>query len=98
MVSVDDLRGFLGIDYEDDMVDANIKTCLYSARAWACGAIGDSVFAKFEDDARLDRLLLVVASDFYNNRDYEGKYSGLRSRLITDIVMQLKMEVKSDGD
>jgi hypothetical protein len=97
LITVGELRDFLGIDYEDEMVDANIQLCINSALAWADGGVCRNFEDLFGGDARARQLMLVVAGDFYNNRDYEGKYSGLRSRLITDIVTQLKVEAMEDG-
>lgn len=95
IISTDELRGYLGIDTDDEMIIANLNQCIAAAEQWAMGAVSKQL-PTLCADMRLKQLLLAVAADFYDNRDYTDKAAGTRNRLMTDLVMQLKMELMPD--
>ena len=94
MVSVTDVKNYLGIDYSDEMIDANINRMIKSADPYLKGAIGED-YPK--DDHRAVEIALMIISDLYDNRDLADKSSGNVRRFIQDATLQLKLELQRSG-
>lgn len=94
MVSVTDVKNYLGIDYSDEMIDANINRMIKSADSYLKGAIGED-YPK--DDPRAVEIALMIISDLYDNRDLADKSSGNVRRFIQDATLQLKLELQRSG-
>lgn len=93
MITSDDLKSYLGIDYADSMVEANVALAVDMASGYVHGAIGDVVDPT---DPRLRSVELRVAADFYDNRSLmdEGTSKESRSvrRIVDDLCLQLRLE------
>lgn len=94
MVSVTDVKNYLGIDYSDEMINANINRMIKSADSYLKGAIGEDYPS---DDPRAVELALMIISDLYDNRDLADKSSGNVRRFIQDATLQLKLELQRSG-
>lgn len=94
MVSVTDVKNYLGIDYSDEMIDANINRMIKSADSYLKGAIGEDYPS---EDPRAVELALMIISDLYDNRDLADKSSGNVRRFIQDATLQLKLELQRSG-
>lgn len=94
MVSITDVKNYLGIDYSDEMIDANINRMIKSADSYLKGAIGEDYPS---DDPRAVELALMIISDLYDNRDLADKSSGNVRRFIQDATLQLKLELQRSG-
>lgn len=104
MITVDDLMSYLGIDYADDMVAANLDMAVAAGKGYVKGAIGADVASMIEDDAdraRLKAVELAAAADFYDNRsmiaDAKTKYSHVTRRMVDDFCMQLRLEMAGES-
>lgn len=94
MVTPKQAKDYLGIDYADKMVEANIKRLIKTADSYLKGAVGENYPDK---DPRAVELALIVIADLYENREMSAKVSNNTRRLVSDFSMQLKLEMQG-GD
>lgn len=92
VVTVDEVLAYLGIDYEDEMVTANIERTIKTADAYLKGSIGVNYPV---EDPRAKELALIVISDLYDNRGFttSANVSNMVRRLVEDFSMQLRLEL-----
>ena len=91
VVSVAEVLNYLGIDYSDDMVNANIERIIQTANSYLKGSIGDNYPTT---DPRAKELALIICSDLYDNRGMSSTISGNTRRLVDDMSLQLRMELR----
>ena len=94
VVSVDEVKDYLGIDYADDMVTRNIERAIKTADAYLKSAIGDDYPV---DDPKAKELALLVISDLYDNRGMTSAVTNTR-RLVDDLALQLRLELRRASD
>ena len=90
MVSVQDVKNYLGIDYADEMVETNISRMIRSADSYLKGSIGENYP---DDDPRAVELALIIIADLYDNRELSDKVSGNVRRFVNDVSLQLRVEL-----
>ena len=95
VVSVDEVLAYLGIDYSDDMVNKNIERIIKTADAYLKGSIGDKYPV---EDPRSKELALIIISDLYDNRGLQSTISGNTRRLVDDLSLQLRLELRRVSD
>ena len=91
VVSVDEVKDHLGIDYADEMVERNITRAIKTADAYLKGSIGENYPT---DDPRAKELALIIISDLYDNRGFNSTVSGNTRRLVDDLSLQLRLELR----
>ena len=91
VVSVDDVLAYLGIDYSDDMVIKNIERTIKTADAYLKGSIGENYPV---EDPKAKELALIIISDLYDNRGLISTISGNTRRLVDDLSLQLRLELR----
>ena len=91
VISADELKDYLGIDYADAMVDRNINRAIKGADAYLKGAIGKNYPV---DDPRAKELALIVGSDLYEKRGLNDTVSGNTRKLVADFSLQLRLELR----
>lgn len=91
VVSVEEVLAYLGIDYSDEMVNANIERAIKTADAYLKGSIGEAYPV---DDPRSKELALIIISDLYDNRGLNSTVSGNTRRLVDDLSLQLRLELR----
>ena len=91
VVSVDEVKEYLGIDYADEMVERNIDRAIKTADAYLKGSIGENYPT---DDPRAKELALIIISDLYDNRGFNSTVSGNTRRLVDDLSLQLRLELR----
>ena len=91
VVSVDEVKDNLGIDYADEMVERNINRAIKTADAYLKGSIGENYPT---DDPRAKELALIIISDLYDNRGFNATVSGNARRLVDDLSLQLRLELR----
>ena len=91
VVSVEEVLAYLGIDYSDDMVKTNIERAIKTADAYLKGSIGSNYPIQ---DPRSKELALLVVSDLYDNRGLSSTVSGNTRRLVDDLSLQLRLELR----
>lgn len=91
VVSVDEVLAYLGIDYSDEMVNANIERAIKTADAYLKGSIGETYPV---DDPKSKELALIIISDLYDKRGVNETVSGNTRRLVDDLSLQLRLELR----
>ena len=91
IVSVEEVLAYLGIDYADDMVNTNIERAIRTADAYLKGSIGEAYPL---EDPKAKELALIIVSDLYDNRGLQSTISGNTRRLVDDLSLQLRLELR----
>ena len=91
VVSVEEVLAYLGIDYSDDMVVKNIERAIKTADAYLKGSIGDDYPV---EDPKAKELVLIIISDLYDNRGMSSNAAGNTRKLIDDLSLQLRLELR----
>lgn len=92
VVTVEDVKAYLGIDYADDMVNANITRAINTADSYLKGSIGANYPT---EDPRVKELALIIVDDLYTNRGSQStNISGNCKRLVDDMSLQLRLELR----
>lgn len=92
MPTVEEVLAYLGIDYADDVVTKNVERSILTADAYLKGSIGANYPA---EDPRVKELALIFISDLYDNRGIIEKVAGNVRRLVDDMSLQLRLELKA---
>ena len=95
VVSVDEVLAYLGIDYTDHMSNKNIERLIRTADAYLKGSIGENYPA---EDPKAKELALIIISDLYDNRGMASTVSGNTRRLVDDLSLQLRLELRRGSD
>lgn len=91
VVQAQDVYNYLGIDYADDMVTANVNRAISTADAYLKGAVGADYPI---EDPRAKELALIFIADLYDNRGMMEKMSVNVRRLVDDFLLQLRLELR----
>lgn len=94
MVQVTEALQYLGIDYEDELVTANVTRALNTAKQVLKGAIGADWEKYLPDDPRAAELVLIYLDDLYSERGVKAKVSNATRRLVADMELQLRLELR----
>ena len=74
------------------MTERNIYRSIDTADAYLKGSIGDNYPT---DDPRVKELALIIVDDLYNNRGSQStNISGNCKRLVDDMSLQLRLELR----
>ena len=92
VVSVAEALDYLGIDYADEKVKSNVERNIKTADAYLKGSIGKNYPI---DDPRSKELALIIISDLYDNRGLISAISGNTRKLVDDLSLQLRLELRS---
>lgn len=95
VVTVDEVLAYLGIDYADDMVNKNVERLIKTADAYLRGSIGENYSV---DDPKAKELALIIISDLYDNRGLNSTVSGNVRKLVDDLSLQLRLELRRASD
>lgn len=95
MPTIDEVLAYLGIDYADDMINKNIERSILVADSYLKGSIGTDYPT---DDPRVKELALILISDLYDNRGMIEKTAGNVRRLVDDMSLQLRLELRRKGE
>lgn len=91
VITTDELKDHLGIDYADNMVERNLARAVNTADMYLCGALGEDYP---EYDARVKEIALTIAADIYDNRTASEAASSNMRKLISDMCLQVKLEMR----
>lgn len=91
VVSADEVKAYLGIDYADDMVNTNIERVIKTADAYLKGSIGEDYPV---EDPKAKELALIIISDLYDKRGLYETVSGNVRKLVDDLSLQLRLELR----
>lgn len=94
MPTVEEALIYLGIDYTDDVVTANVRRALAAAVKTLHGSVGEDIEEYMPGDPRAKELVLLYLDDLYTNRGLAYKQIGSQRRLIADMEWQLRLELR----
>lgn len=95
MPTLDEALKYLGIDVTDDeLINANVNRCLATAEKLVHGAVGEDIDTYLQGDPRTTELILIYAEDLYSQRGTAAKVSGATRRLVADMELQLRIELR----
>lgn len=89
MPTIDEIKDYLGIDYDDDVSNRNIKKYMSVADSWLKGSIGEN-YPK--NDERAKQLALFIIEDLYDRGSYSVKENKNIEKMKNDFIMQLQCE------
>lgn len=86
---------YIGLDFQDDaMVQANVTRALCAATQLLYGVVGDDVEQYLPNDPRTTKLILIYTDDLYSDRGVSAKVSNSTRRLVANMEMQLRLELR----
>lgn len=88
MPTTEEVKAYLGIDYNDDVSDRNISRYINVAKSYLEGAIGDLPTG----DERVKQLALFIIEDLYDRGSYNVKENSALEKMRNDFIMQLQCE------
>lgn len=88
MLTIDECKTYLGIDFDDNQMRANIQRFINVADSYLEGSIGEYP----KDDERAKQLALFIVEDLYDRKSYTVKENSTLEKLKNDFMMQLKLE------
>lgn len=91
VVTVQDVLDELGYDIADEMVTKNITRAINTADAYLKGSIGEK-YPK--EDPRAKELALMIITDIYDNKGLKETLSGNTRKLVNDMSLQLRLELR----
>lgn len=94
MPTFDEALQYLGIDYPDEVITANVTRAMKTAEATLKGSVARDAFVLLPDDPRLKELALVYIDDLYTNRGVSAKVSGATRRMVETMELQLRLEAR----
>lgn len=84
---------YLGIDYSDDVTNANVTRAMKTAQKTLQGAVGEDVDEFLPGDPRVAELILIYTDDLYSERGVAAKVSAATRSLVADMELQLRLEL-----
>lgn len=94
MPTIEDALLYLGIDYADEMVTANVTRALNDAKGYLRSAVGEDVFDLLPEDPKVGRLVLTYLQELYDERSTTSAKSGNAKReMVNSMEWQLRMEL-----
>ena len=91
VITTEDIRDYLGIDYTDDVILKNINLAISTADAYLTGSIGENYPV---EDPRVKTLALIIVSELYDNRGLIENLSGNTRKLVQDLEWQLRLDMR----
>ena len=88
MPTLEEVKDFLGIDFEDEVSNRNIKRYINVAESYLKGAISNLP----EDDERVKQLALFIIEDLYDRGSYSMKENSTLEKMKNDFIIQLQCE------
>lgn len=95
MVTLEDAKSYLRIDYSDAMTDANVTRAMNAGRARMLGAVGSDIETYLPDDPRIDELWLIYTQESYDGSSLSEKEIRALKRLRDDLEPQLRLDLRA---
>lgn len=95
MVILADALNYLGIDYSDPAIEANVSRALETAKQHLKGAVGADLEEYLPDDARADSLVLAYVDELYSERAASSKNATALRAIIRNMEDELRLELRA---
>ena len=93
MPTLEEVKDYLGIDFEDAVSNRNIQRYINVAESYLKGAIGDLP----TNDERVKQLALFIIEDLYDRGSYSVKENSTLEKMKNDFILQLQCEGRNNG-
>lgn len=95
MPTIDEAKEYLGIDYADAVVTANLSRALAAAQRLLHGSVGADVETYLPDDERVAELVLAYTEDLYSERGtVSAKAGNAKRHCVANMELQLRLELQ----
>lgn len=91
VLTVQQVKDYIGLDYEDEMVNRNIERIIKVTDKMFIGSLGKD-YPK--EDERVQEMALMIANDLYTNRELGEKVGSNTRKLFKDFMLQVRMEMR----
>lgn len=91
MLTLEAVKDYLGIDFEDDMTERRLTRLVSVADKFMVGAIGKEYPA---DDERVQELQLMIIADLFDHRELSQKQESMYRKLAHDFELQIRLEAR----
>ena len=88
MPTLEEVKDYLGIDFEDAVSNRNIQRYINVAESYLKGAISNLP----TDDERVKQLALFIIEDLYDRGSYSMKENSTLEKMKNDFILQLQCE------
>lgn len=95
VVTVQEAKDYLGIDYADEMIERRLNSVIRSTDLFLDGAIGKG-YDKTDD--RVKEVALMIIGEMFEDRALTSKETGSYRRLTQNLLYQLRIEHDSKGE
>lgn len=92
--TIEEIKQYLGIDYADEDVTANVTNALNDAMVYLQSAVGADVFELLPDDRKVWRLVKIYTKEMYDERGTSSaKANNAKREMVHSMEWQLKLEL-----
>ena len=92
--STEELLRYLGIDYADEVVTANVESAFADALIYIQSAIGEDLFDILPDDRKVWRLVKIYTQELYDERGTtSAKANNAKREMVHSLELQLRLEL-----
>lgn len=92
--STEELLRYLGIDYADEVVTANVESAFTDALIYIQSAIGEDLFDYLPDDRKVWRLVKIYTQELYDERGTtSAKANNAKREMVHSLELQLRLEL-----
>lgn len=92
--STEELLRYLGIDYADEVVTANVESAFQDALIYIQSAIGEDLFEYLPDDRKVWRLVKIYTQELYDERGTtSAKANNAKREMVHSLELQLRLEL-----
>ena len=93
MPKLEEVKDYLGIDFDDVVSNRNIQRYINVAESYLKGAIDNLP----TNDERVKQLALFIIEDLYDRGSYSVKENSTLEKMKNDFILQLQCEGRNNG-
>ena len=93
MPTLEEVKDYLGIDFDDVVSNRNIQRYINVAESYLKGAIDNLP----TNDERVKQLALFIIEDLYDRGSYSVKENSTLEKMKNDFILQLQCEGRNNG-
>ena len=93
MPTLEEVKDYLGIDFDDEVSNRNIQRYIKVAESYLKGAIDNLP----TNDERVKQLTLFIIEDLYDRGSYSVKENSTLEKMKNDFILQLQCEGRNNG-
>lgn len=92
--TTEEIMQYLGIDYADSTVTANVNNALNDAMTYLESVVGADVFDLMPADRKVWRLVKIYTKELYDERGtVSAKANNAKREMVHSLELQLRLEL-----